>query len=243
MNNLIMDIGNTNVKLFIFHQDKIIHNTVVSGDTAIKEELEILQKKYILSNCIISSVRDKFSHILLLAQSICKTIIFTPTLQVPIKNQYETPKTLGADRLAGVCGASHLYPNRNVLIIDAGTAITYDIITSANEYLGGNISPGINTRFKSLHTFTEKLPLININNRINSVFGKNTETAIILGVQNGMRHEVEGIINDFREEFEDLLVVFTGGDSFFFEKLIKNRTFVEPNLTAFGLNKILKTNV
>jgi type III pantothenate kinase len=136
-----------------------------------------------------------------------------------------------------------MFPDKNVLVIDAGTAITYDILLKDKKYLGGNISPGILTRFKSLHTFTGKLPLLNINEKVRGLYGDTTESAITLGVQNGIIYEITGTIEAFKEKYDDLMVLFTGGDAFFFEKSLKFCIFVEPNLTAIGLNKILKLNV
>ena len=110
-----------------------------------------------------------------------------------IRSYYDkTPGTLGHDRIAAVSGAAVMFPGTNVLVIDAGTAITYDILENGINYLGGTISPGIKTRFKALHTFTGKLPLLNINEGKQNLFGKTTEEAIVCGVQNGILYEVEG---------------------------------------------------
>ena len=127
-------------------------------------------------------------------------------------------------------------------MIDSGTAITYDIVTDKGEYLGGNISPGLKTRFRALHNFTGKLPLLNEDESLDGLFGTNTTEAITLGVQNGMLYEIEGTVKKFSLKFNDLLVVFTGGDSFFFENRINFNNFAEPYLVAFGLNEILEYN-
>ncbi len=244
MNNLIVDIGNSRIKLFVFQDSKLSWSTVLEESNELISELETINEKWVIILCVYSSVSRTEIDIVAMLKLYWKTIVFNSSLKVPVDVCYETPETLGVDRIAAVCGAISLFPNKNVLVIDAGTAITYDILTSDGKYLGGTISLGLNTRFKALHTFTGKLPLINFNNNnLNAIYGTNTKDAIVLGVQNGLVHEVQGIIDTFDTKFDDLLVVFTGGDAFFFEKLIKNRIFAEPNLIAFGLNKILEINV
>ncbi|NOR76346.1 MAG: type III pantothenate kinase, partial [Draconibacterium sp.] len=134
-----------------------------------------------------------------------------------------------------------LYPKNNVLIIDAGTAITYDILNDENQYLGGNISPGIDMRFKALNQFTDKLPLVSQKN-YNKLYGTSTENAIRAGVQNGVVFEVDKTIDIFNEFYNNLKVIITGGNAEFFEKKLKNSFFVHFNLIAMGLNRILEYN-
>ena len=134
-----------------------------------------------------------------------------------------------------------MFPSTNNLIFDFGTAITIDFINANNQYLGGNISPGLNTRFKALHHYTGKLPLIEKNEHF-EMTGKTTEEAIISGVQKGIVYEIEGYIREMQSSFANLNVIFTGGDAFFFEKKVKNSIFVEPMLVFFGLNRILEYN-
>jgi type III pantothenate kinase len=243
MLRLIIDAGNTNLKLFCFENDIIVSKDIFNSD---KEALIFLKEQKINNNileCIVSKVRDiseELEHFLITNY---KTLFFSLQLKIPIKITYLTPNTLGHDRIAAVSGASVMFPDQNTLIIDAGTAITYNILEKGNIYHGGAISPGLTTRFKALHTFTGKLPLLSINEEKQNLFGKTTEEAIICGVQNGVLHEVNGVIAEFEKEFQNLTIVFTGGDCFFFEKLLKNRIFAVPNLTAIGLNKILELNV
>ncbi len=243
MKKLILDLGNTNLKLFVFEQEQLIFNSTESDLNSLYKLIEECYIKYDIENVIVSSVREVDDLIKVLQSRFKNCIIVNPSLKFPVEIKYRSIATLGHDRIAAVCGASSLFPEENVLVIDAGTAITFDFLEQGKIYHGGSISPGINTRFKSLHNFTGKLPLLSINKDLNAKFGTTTEEAIILGVQNGISYEVEGIIEGFENEFENLVVVFTGGDSFFFEKLIKNRIFAEPNLIAFGLNKILEINV
>lgn len=243
MANLIIDLGNTLLKAFVFENDNIIDNGIASDYMQLRVIIDEFKDLYEISNCIISSVRSDDNGFVEFIQKHFDLIIMSASLQLPVEILYKTPHTLGLDRLAAVCGASSIFPDQSVLVIDAGTAITYDFLESGKFYHGGTISPGINTRFKALHNFTGKLPLLSINKDLNNVLGTTTDEAIILGVQNGIVHEVNGIITAFVEKFGKITVVFTGGDSFFFDYLIKSCIFAEPNLTAFGLNKILKINV
>ncbi len=157
------------------------------------------------------------------------------------ENCYKTPETLGKDRIAAAVGGFDLYPDTNLLIIDAGTAITYDIVNDKHQFLGGNISPGIEMRFKALHQFTGKLPLVKQQN-FGKLYGTSTEEAIRAGVQNGVVFEIDKAIDTFKEFYKNLKVIITGGDAEFFDKKLKNSFFVNFNLTALGLNRILEYN-
>jgi len=160
---------------------------------------------------------------------------------LPIANLYETPETLGKDRIAAAVGANELFPNQNVLVIDAGTAITYDFVSAENQYLGGNISPGLQMRFKALNRFTDKLPLVDSSAYFSEI-GKNTKEAIRGGVQNGILFEIEKTIEIFAEKYEDLQVILTGGDSAFLSQMLNADVLVHLNLTLIGLNRILEFN-
>jgi len=161
--------------------------------------------------------------------------------RLPIENIYETPETLGKDRLAAAVGANELFPDQNLLIIDAGTAITYDLVSEKNQFVGGNISPGLEMRFKALNHFTEKLPLINYSNEFQPI-GRNTTDAIRAGVQNGILFEMAQTIDLFNRNYQNLHIIMTGGDSNFFDKKLNYSIFVHFNLTLIGLNRILEYN-
>ena len=124
---------------------------------------------------------------------------------------------------------------------DAGSAITFDFINEKGIYEGGNISPGMQMRFKSLNTFTGKLPLVS-HKESNILFGDTTETAIRSGVQNGIIYEIDHTINLFKEFYNNLKVIITGGDAEFFDKKLKNSFFVHFNLISLGLNRVLQHN-
>lgn len=160
---------------------------------------------------------------------------------LPIENLYETPETLGKDRIAAAVGANELFPDQNLLVIDAGTAITYDLVSEKNQFIGGNISPGLEMRFKALNHYTGKLPLVNYSVDFEPI-GKNTNDAIRAGVQNGILYEMEQNIDFFNKNYRNLYIIMTGGDSTFFDKKLNYSIFVHFNLTLIGLNRILEHN-
>ena len=163
------------------------------------------------------------------------------TVAVPVSIEYETVKTLGKDRIAAVVGANYLNPGRDALVIDAGTAITFELLEAAGIYKGGNISPGLTTRFRSLNRFTKQLPLVREQANVPLV-GTSTETAILAGVVNGIVFEMDGYIDMLRAKYSDILVYLTGGHAYYFENRLKNHIFAEPNLVLIGLNRILEYN-
>ncbi|MCT4639537.1 MAG: type III pantothenate kinase [Bacteroidales bacterium] len=236
--NLIIDIGNTRTKLATFCNNKI--TDIYTAESNAIEDINnyIESKNYI--NCIISSVKK--SNIDSFSIKDINTIVFNHKTPIPVKNCYKTPETLGLDRLAAVIGATELYPGKDIMVIDSGTAITYDFIDRNRNYLGGNISPGIQIRYKALNCFTDNLPLLSKQDSDIGV-GKTTESAIVNGVQNGIVFEIEGYINHFNGKNEDLTTIITGGDALFFDKIIKNNIFVNQNLVLIGLNRILNHNV
>ena len=239
---LAIDIGNSAVKVSVFDKKNIPDTFVIEkeeqfNDLWVKEKF---QKK--VSEIIVCSVRKTISkNILVYKNKVEKFIVFSHSTSIPIKNCYSSPRTLGLDRLAAAAGAFHLFPGKNCFIIDAGTAITFDLLNDKHEYLGGSISPGLQTRYKSLSHFTQKLPLIKFKNCIKYP-GKNTENSIHLGVQLGIIHETLGYINFLEEYYPDLHVLVTGGDSNFFVRNIKKTIFAEPKLIAIGLHRILEHN-
>jgi type III pantothenate kinase len=160
---------------------------------------------------------------------------------LPFKNLYRTPENLGKDRIAAAAGAFAAFPDTHTLIIDMGTAITFDILTSAGNYLGGNISPGLAMRFRALHAFTSRLPQLE-KDEFSDDPGTDTRSAIISGVQKGILYEIQGYIEHFSKLYPGLKVILTGGDGDFFAKPLKSPIFVIPNLVLCGLNFILDFN-
>jgi type III pantothenate kinase len=163
-------------------------------------------------------------------------------LPVPVTNGYATPETLGMDRLAAVVGATALHPGRPCLVVDLGTCITYDLVDAAGYYHGGGISPGLRMRFRAMHTFTARLPLIEPEPHA-ALIGTSTRTAMQSGVVNGLVAELEGMMSRYGAQFPPLTTILCGGDALFFETQLKGIIFVVPELVLLGLNRILLYNV
>ena len=240
--NLTIDIGNTRNKLAIFKDSNIIESITVDNiDINLLKSIQDKYKK--INKAIVSSVKKNNDEVLKnLKKSFNSIIELTSHTPIPIKNLYETKETLGKDRIAAVVGANNIYPNSNVLVIDMGTAITFDFIDHKACYQGGTISPGMNMRFKALNHYTSKLPLLGQNETF-EIIGKNTPDAIISGVQNGIIFEVDNYINYFKQKHPNLTTILTGGDAIFFDKKLKNTIFVNLNLNLTGLNTILEYNI
>jgi type III pantothenate kinase len=240
--NLIVEQGNTTTKVAIYDNKGCMEALQVHKNLK-SCTIKSFSRKYDLRQGIMSTVVEPDVELLSFLNNILPHFIFfdekTP---VPINIQYQTPQLLGKDRLAAVVGANYLEPGKNILVIDAGTAITYELIEASGSYIGGNISPGMTTRFKALNHYTSKLPLIHEEEEITQI-GYNTKTAIQAGVVNGIIYEMDGFIEDLRRKYPDLLVFLTGGHSFYFERRLKNTTFANINLVLTGLNRILEYNV
>ena len=239
---LIIDIGNTLTKLAVFSQDQLVE---LSSTEDLNPHLlsEFIKKYPRIKSSILSAVKVYEPEIDIFLGSKTHYVKFNHTTHLPFVNDYGTPETIGKDRLAAVAGASDIAPNSNVLVIDAGTCITYDILTSENVYLGGAISPGIQMRFMALNTFTGNLPLIHSNQKTETeLVGKTTHGSILSGVNRAVISEVDGMINEYRLAFDGLKVVVTGGDFNYFDKYLKNSIFAAPNLVLIGLKKILEIN-
>ncbi len=239
--NLVIDIGNTRTKFSVFNRGEVL--ITVPVDEFLPQHIDVLQNDHpSLQNVILSAVKDYSPKLREALQNKFERFIeLDADTSLPIENCYKTPKTLGKDRIAAVVGGFDLYPDTNLLIIDAGTAITYDILNDKQQYLGGNISPGLGMRYKALHHFTGKLPLIG-HQKFHKLYGTTTEEAILAGVQHGVVFEVDKAIDTFKDFYANLKVIITGGDADFFDKKLKNSFFVNFNLTALGLNRILEYN-
>ncbi len=239
--NLVIDIGNTRTKFSVFNRGEVL--ITVPVDEFQPGHIDILQHEYPeLQKVILSSVKNYSPELKTALQNKFRQFIeLDEKTPLPVENCYKTPDTLGKDRIAAAVGGFDLYPGTNLLIIDAGTAITYDILNEKHQFLGGNISPGIEMRFKALNNFTDKLPLVG-KQKFDKLFGTTTEEAIRAGVQHGVVFEVDKAIDTFKEFYKNLKVIITGGDADFFDKKLKNSFFVNFNLTAIGLNRILEYN-
>ncbi|MDA3952058.1 MAG: type III pantothenate kinase [Bacteroidales bacterium] len=239
--NLTIDIGNSRNKIAVFNNDEII-DIITKETLSISDISEILSTYPKINYAILSRVKNIDSTIISYLKSNTSYFIdLDENSKIPIENLYQTKNTLGKDRLAAVIGANNIFPNTSVLVIDAGTAITFDFINKNNQYEGGTISPGLEMRFKSLNYYTNKLPLLNKNEDFNLI-ADNTANAIVSGVQNGIIFEIDSYINTLKNKYNDLKIFLTGGDAIFFDKKLKNTIFVNLNLNNIGLNKILEHN-
>ena len=241
MKNLIVDVGNSSAKVAIFDGDTLIELSRAAHDT-LPQALKRLAESTPIDAAIVSSVIPLGKAIEeALATLPCPCLRMSAQLKMPFDIAYQTPETLGPDRLAAVAEAYAQQPEHNLLVIDVGTAITYDLVTTDGRYLGGNISPGINMRFKALNLLTGKLPLVDKEGKRLAI-GNTTETAIREGVLQGVDKEIEGYINEYAQKYPNLLVFLTGGDTYLLENRVKNRTFADNLLVIKGLNRILKLN-
>lgn len=239
--NLIIDVGNSRIKTAVFKNSEIIYNEVFTTRTFMENIFAVIDKYHCVYG-IIASVGSLKKSLISLLKSKIKLIEVDYKTKIPFENAYKTPKTLGVDRIALVAAAFFEYPKKNVLIIDAGTCITYDFINEEGVYLGGAISPGIQMRYKALHHFTEKLPLLNCNDEV-SLVGNTSEKSIHSGIINGVINEIDGFVNDYRKKNKDLTIVLTGGDVNFLANRVKNSIFANPNFLLQGLNTILTYNI
>ena len=239
--NLIVDVGNTLVKFAIYKDAELIHK--ISFELSeFKKQYKALKKQFPkVKFAIISSVGRLSKKQIEIIDDDLKVLELNSKTKLPFKNLYKTPKTLGVDRMALVSGSVHQYPDKNVLIIDAGTCITYDFITNENHYLGGAISPGTRLRYKSLNNLTANLPLLETN-QPKMIIGDSTESSIHSGVVFGVIKEIDGVIDHYKEKYPDLTVILTGGDAKFLSNQLKNSIFANSNFLFEGLNFILDYN-
>jgi type III pantothenate kinase len=238
--NVTIDIGNTVTKIAVFNKNKLTE--IFYDQNGSLENLPEICNNYCIENGIVATVKDIGTNIRKQIEKCLSPILWlTHETKLPVANLYKTPETLGYDRIAAVVGANDMFPGKNILVIDAGTAITYEFVDAKNQYQGGNISPGLQMRFKALHHCTERLPLIQREGEV-ALVSKSTETAIRSGVVKGIEYEIMGYISAFKEEYPDLLVFLTGGDSFSFDTRLKNIIFADKFLVLKGLNRILNYN-
>ncbi len=237
--DLVIDAGNTALKCFVFDNNNIIASERVSYEDWFDGKHNVMKQTF--DKVIVCNVSkydtDKIKKNI---QSGCFRI-FSRAEPLPITIDYDTPNTLGLDRIAAAIGAECLFPQTNKLIFDFGTAITIDFVDERATFLGGNISLGMNARMKALHEYTGCLPLVEIPDK-SELTGKNTVSAIQNGVVNGILFEIDEYIRLYKVKYQNVRVIFTGGDCHFFEKRVKNHIFAESNLVAIGLHSILNSH-
>ena len=239
--NLIIDIGNTRIKAGLFLENELKHSFVFDSATDFFEA--DIFRKFLVKQCILASVVNEIEPFIIRLKEKVNVLVFSGETPTPIKNLYRSAHTLGSDRLAGAVGGNLVFPGKNVLVIDAGTCIKYNFVNANSEYIGGAISPGLQMRFKAMHTFTSRLPLLEVDENFQTLIGTNSSESILSGAQIGAIAEVDGCIALYKQQFPDINVVITGGDVNFFEKRLKNSIFADQNLILKGLNAILEYNI
>ncbi len=243
--NLVFDFGNTLHKCAVFDGELMLFQKAKEQFSF--DDFQYLHNNFAISAVIQSNVDNIEESVLAQIQTFGRYFELSHTTHLPIQNTYTTPETLGKDRLASAVGANNLFPNSNVLVIDAGTCIKYDFVDSSNIYRGGAISPGLTMRLQAMHNLTARLPLIpplqqNEQTDI-ALIGNSTESAMISGTYNGAFQEIKGIIEEYASKHDNLTVVMSGGDAHFFELHFKRQIFARPNLVLEGLNTILNFNL
>ena len=239
--NLVLDIGNSRVKLALFKNNKCVDYHVIEK-SALERVLRVLIKKHTITHGICSATGSLSEAQQSFLAKAVKLITVSSELKLPFKNKYKTPSTLGSDRIAVMTAAAVKYPGQDVLVVDAGTCITYDYLSNRGYYLGGAISPGITMRYTALNAQTANLPLLNKEN-IDVTIGATTNEALHAGVLNGVVYEIDGVIDQYKNTRPDLTIILTGGDAFFLANRLKNTIFATSNFLLEGLNFLLEINV
>jgi type III pantothenate kinase len=237
---LVVDIGNTLVKAAVFDREEIVFIDKRGNiDLNLIHRISGLYPR--IKSAIFASVRQIPEGMLSGLNNIMPVLQLGEDTPVPLKILYENRSGLGADRMAAAVAAKHLFPETNTLVIGAGTCITYDITNASGHYLGGAISPGMGMRYKALHNFTDKLPLLEAGKEP-ALTGNSTEASIHSGIINGIGAEIDGMIDKYKQHYENLTIILSGGDLEYFDKKLKNNIFAIPNIVLTGLNIILKFN-
>ncbi|MGJ3235792.1 type III pantothenate kinase [Marivirga sp.] len=235
--NLAIDIGNTKTKIGFFKEDRLESTETFNSLLELNQFLDSKETDAV----IISSVNISYEDILKELKNLKNPILLNQQTSLPFKNEYKST-TIGLDRIAAVAGAQALHPEENTLTIDLGTCITYEVLEKGNIYHGGAISPGLHMRFKSMHNFTARLPLVKPE-PIDAYIANNTIGAMQSGVVFGIQAEIEAYIQLVKRKYSPLTTIITGGDAKFFESKIKAPIFAIPELVLVGLNAILRYNV
>lgn len=245
MRTLTLDIGNTAVKYGYFENNALRY--MAAGQTL--AQVLALAQQHAPEHVILASVAEPTTEWAAALRPLVpgQVLEFAPAITpLPLRNAYATPYTLGADRMAAAVGAAWLKPARNTLVVDAGTAIKCDFVEGGHTFRGGSIAPGLRLRFQALHTFTGRLPLLEVAAATAAptpLIGTDTASAIRSGVLNGAAAEVNGLIASYRAQYPALAVLLTGGDASFFQPRLKGRIFAIPELVLIGLHRILVYNV
>ena len=233
---LAIDVGNTRIKAAVFEGTTLIEQFVFTILEFQKNMHFILANYQNCTDLIVASVGKLNNNDFLTLDNNIKVHVITNDFPFPYPNLYETPKTLGIDRMVLAFGAVINFPKQNRLIIDAGTCITYDFIDEKDNYLGGAIAPGINLRYASLNNYTANLPLLEVQTEmLPNYIGNSTQQSIHSGVINGVIYELDGFIDQYRQQYPNFIIILTGGDAEFLAKRLKNTIFANSNFLLESL--------
>ena len=239
---LAVDVGNTRIKAAVFEGNTLLESFVFLKTALEKSIKNILDKYKNTTHLVVASVSDVEKQAFSSFKDAVNIHFVSQTDSFPFVNGYETPQTLGIDRMVLAAGATLQYPNQNRLVIDAGTCVTYDFIDENDNYLGGAISPGLRLRYESLHHFTAKLPLLTLE-KPKRFIGKSTSESIHSGVVNGLVFEIEGYIAEIKGQYSKFIIILTGGDSVFLAKRLKNTIFANSNFLLESLNQTFQYKI
>jgi type III pantothenate kinase len=239
---LTIDVGNTRIKGAVFEETTAFEYFIFEPQELEKKISNILKKYRKVTHLVVASVGITGKEAFLAFEKEVVLHFVTHEDVFPFRNLYETPKTLGIDRMVLSAGATLQFPKCNRLIIDAGTCITYDFIDENDNYLGGAISPGLRLRYESLHRFTAKLPLLSFED-INALIGTSTAGSIHSGVINGLVHEIDGFIDEYEVLGSKFIIILTGGDTEFLAKRLKNTIFANSNFLLESLNQTFQYKI
>jgi len=236
---LCFDFGNTRLKCAVFTEGNFTTEQVLPDDS--DATIRLLLDQYRPDRTILSSVIGHNPGVEDLLQHHTHFHKLSHESRLPVTTPVGKPASIGADRLALIVAAVTLFPGKNNLVVGLGSAITYNFVNKYNEFLGGGISPGMEMRFKSLNTFTAKLPLVKADWNFPLV-GYDTRTNILSGVILGMSKEIDGMIEAYEEKYDNFNVLLSGGDSVYFTRHLKKRIFADPHLIYKGLYAISEFN-
>jgi type III pantothenate kinase len=239
---LAIDVGNTRIKAAVFENNTLLEQFFFEPKT-IQTNIENILNKYTnLSHLVVASVGNIEKEAFLIFQNQVLVHFVTHEDAFPFLNGYASPHTLGIDRMVLAAGATLQYPNQNRLVIDAGTCVTYDFISQENVYLGGAISPGLRLRYRVLHDYTAKLPLLTLEYP-DFFIGNSTANSIHSGVVNGLAYEIDGFIAHYQEHYSNFIIILTGGDAEFLAKRLKNTIFANSNFLLESLNQTIQYKI
>jgi type III pantothenate kinase len=239
--DLVIDIGNTRSKVAVFASKNCLEVKAYYSHSLVDGVRGILSEFKLIDRAIVSTVGDEPEGLVEVLDSLKEVVWVDEHTQLMFENDYQSKETLGADRKALMAAAYRNHPGKNVLVIDLGSCITYDLLEGGERYVGGAISPGWRMRVEAMHEFTSKLPSLQPSEPM-TVLGDTTASCMQIGAYNGVVGELQELIKAYRKRFEDLTVILTGGDAEIFGKRLKNCIFAHSNFLLEGLHELLEYN-